>query len=97
MKKTNLRKMLTFLLTMVLLAGVLTGCRAEPLVIKDSDTYIVVKTTGEKDEMYLVEYMENRHADVLETIRTTGKLENDTADKLKAALTALVADFTGKA
>ena len=48
-------------------------------------------------QLRLVEYMENRHADVLETIRTTGKLENDTADKLKAALTALVADFTGKA
>ena len=48
-------------------------------------------------QLRLMEYMENRHADVLEAIRTTGKLENDTADKLKAALTALVAEFTGKA
>ena len=48
-------------------------------------------------QLRLIEYMENRHGDVLEAIRTTGKLENDTADKLKAALTALVADFTGKA
>ena len=48
-------------------------------------------------QLRLIEYMENRHGDVLEAIRATGKLENDTADKLKAALTALVADFTGKA
>ena len=45
----------------------------------------------------LQEYMDNRHSDVLETIRSTGKLENDTAEQLKAAVTQLVADFTGKA
>ena len=62
MKKTNLKKMLAFLLAMVLLTGVLTGCRAEPLVIKDSDTYIVIKTTGEKEDLYLIEYMEKLKA-----------------------------------
>ena len=45
----------------------------------------------------LQEYMDNRHSDVLETIRSTGKLENDTAEQLKAAVAQLVADFTGKA
>ena len=37
--------------------------------------------------------VENRYADVLEAIRTTGKLENDTAEKLGAALTELLAEF----
>lgn len=60
MKKTTLKKLLSFLLAVMLFAGLLllTGCRQEPLVIKDSDTYIVIKTAGEKDEMYLIDYME---------------------------------------
>jgi len=37
-------------------------------------------------EHELQEFMENRHPDVLTAIRTTGKLEQDTEDKLKAAL-----------
>ncbi len=44
-------------------------------------------------ELRLQEFMENRHGDVLESIRTTGKLEPETEEKLKAALTALLADF----
>ena len=41
----------------------------------------------------LIEFMENRYSDLLETIRSTGKLENDTADKLKTALNELLAEF----
>ena len=63
MKKTTLKKTLSFLLAVMLLAGtmLLTGCRREPLVIKDSDTYIVIKTTqkamGEETDMLLIDYM----------------------------------------
>ena len=44
-------------------------------------------------ELRLREFMENNHHDLLETIRTTGKLEADTAEGLKAALTQLLAEF----
>ncbi len=44
-------------------------------------------------ELRLREFMDNRYADLLETIRTTGKLEADTAEGLKAALTQLLAEF----
>ena len=62
--KTPLKKLLSFLLAVMILASMmlLTACRSEPLVIKDSDTYIVVKTTqeamGEETDMLLIEYME---------------------------------------
>ena len=48
-------------------------------------------------ELRLREFMDNRYSDVLETIRTTGKLEADTAEKLKTALTELLAEFQGVA
>ena len=44
-------------------------------------------------EMRLSEHMETRYEDVLTAIRTTGKLESDTEDKLKEALTGLLADM----
>jgi len=44
-------------------------------------------------EKRLQEFMENRHAHVLEAIRTTGKLESDTEQGLKTALTELLAEF----
>ena len=44
-------------------------------------------------ELRLREFMDNRHGDLLETIRATGKLEADTAEGLKAALTQLLAEF----
>lgn len=62
MKKT--KKILSCLLAVVILVGtmLLAGCKSEPLVIKDSDTYIVIKTTqeamGDKTDMLLIEYME---------------------------------------
>ena len=45
-------------------------------------------------EKRLEEHMDNYHADVLEAIRSTGKLETDTETALKAALDELVAQFT---
>lgn len=59
----NTTKRLSCLLLVMLLACsmLLTGCKAEPLVIKDSDTYIVIKTTKDtlKDnpERFLIDYM----------------------------------------
>ena len=44
-------------------------------------------------ELRLREFMDNRHADVLEAIRTTGKLESDTEQALKAALSELLVEF----
>ena len=66
MKKTT--KILAILL--LALSLLLTGCKEEPLVIKDSDTYIVIKTTeeamGGKSDMLLVEYMEAMRDEGLE-------------------------------
>ena len=45
-------------------------------------------------ELRLQEFMENRYGAVLDAIRTTGKLESDTEEMLKTALTELVKDFT---
>ena len=64
MKKTA-KKVFSGVLAVLLFTGALTmtGCKtSEPLVIKDSDTYIVIKTTaeviGDQEEMKLIEYME---------------------------------------
>ena len=45
-------------------------------------------------EKRLEEHMDNYHADVLDAIRSSGKLETDTETALKAALDELVAQFT---
>ena len=45
-------------------------------------------------QLRLQEFMDNRHGEILDTIRSTGKLEKDTEDKLKAALTELLGEFT---
>ena len=63
MKTTNLmKKTISILLAVVLLSCALTGCKSEPLVIKDSDTYIVIKTTEEvlegKTDLLLIDYMQ---------------------------------------
>ena len=44
-------------------------------------------------EKRLVEHMDNRYFGVLDAIRTSGKLESDTEEQLKAALTELLAEF----
>ncbi len=45
-------------------------------------------------ELRLEEHMENRHPQVLEAIRSSGKLETETENGLKAALSELVSQFT---
>ncbi len=45
-------------------------------------------------EKRLREHMDGRHYGVLEAIRTSGKLEKDTEEALKAAIEELVAEFT---
>ena len=44
-------------------------------------------------ETRLFEFMDNRHSDVLDAIRTSGKLEPATEEGLKSALNALLAEF----
>ena len=44
-------------------------------------------------EKRLQEFLENRHEAVLTAIRTSGKLEKDTEEELKTALTELLAEF----
>ena len=44
-------------------------------------------------EKRLYEFMDNRHSDILDTIRTTKKLEKDTEERLKAALNELLTEF----
>ena len=57
------KRTLSCLLAILILAGtmLLSGCKSEPLVIKDSDTYIVIRTTEEaldgKTDMLLIDYM----------------------------------------
>ena len=69
------KKILSVLLAVVLLLS-MTACRSESLVIKDSDTYIVVKTTkeaiGDKTDMLLIDYMG--------TLKEKGELEFTIAD-----------------
>ncbi len=63
MKNTKMRKILSVALAVMLLACslLLTGCKSEPLVIKDSDTCIVIKPTaesmGDSTDMVLIDYM----------------------------------------
>ena len=44
-------------------------------------------------ETRLYEFMDNRHSEILETIRATGKLEGETEQALQAALQELLAEF----
>ena len=61
--KNTMKKSLTLLLAIMLVASALlmTACQQEKLVIKDSDTYIVIKTTqesvGDATDMLLIDYM----------------------------------------
>ncbi len=70
MKTTkNVAKILSVLLVMAVCASMLllTACQGEKLVIKDSDTCIVVKTAEETTDMVLLDYMK--------TLKDKGKLE----------------------
>ena len=44
-------------------------------------------------ERQLYEFMNQKHSDILDVIRTTGKLEPETEEKLKAALSQLLKEF----
>ena len=44
-------------------------------------------------QLRLNEFMDNRHEDILQTIRTTGKLEKDTEQALRAAISELLTEF----
>ena len=85
--KNTMKKSLSFLLAVMLLGSMmlLTGCRSEPLVIKDSDTYIVVKTTQEaldgETDMLLIEYMEQ--------LKEKGELEFDISDGMIVSINGI--------
>ena len=53
---------------------------------------IPVDRIGEFEQMLFV-FMDNHYSDVLEAVRTTGKLEPQTEARLKTALTEMVANF----
>ena len=92
MKQT--KKLLSCLLAAVLLMSVLlcTGCHSEPLVIKDSDTYIVIKTTQEamngKTDMLLIDYMQQ--------LKDKGELEFEVANGMITAINGIAnpADYS---
>ena len=71
--KNTMKKALSVLLVMMVFASVLLlpACQSEKLVIKDSDTYIVIKTTEKAingaTEMTLMDYMT--------TLKDKGELE----------------------
>ena len=47
-------------------------------------------------ELRLREFMDNRHSAVLDAIRSSGKLEKDTEEALKAALSELLTEFVAQ-
>jgi len=70
MKTTTKRNVSCLFVILLLVSVMLTGCKSEPLVIKDSDTCIVIKTTeeaiGGKTDMLLIDYMETMRDEGLE-------------------------------
>ena len=61
MKNTTKRLSCLFAVLLLVCTLLLPGCKAEPLVIKDSDTFIVLKITQDaldgKTDMLLIDYM----------------------------------------
>ena len=61
MKTTKKVLILVLALTLLVSCVLLSGCKKEPLVIKDSETCIVIKPTeesmGDKTDMVLIDYM----------------------------------------
>ena len=86
MKNTS-KKILSCLLAMLMIvsAVALTGCQKEPLVIKDSDTCIVIKVTqeamGDKTDMLLIDYMQ--------TLKDKGELEFKIADGMVTSVNGI--------
>lgn len=54
-----MKKFLTLLLTLTVIvtASVFTACKKEPLVIKESDTYVVINVETDKTDLTLASYM----------------------------------------
>ena len=48
---------LVLALTLALSVAVLTACQKDPLVIKESDTYVVIKVETDKTDLTLASYM----------------------------------------
>ena len=86
MKNTS-KKILSCLLAMLMIvsAVALTGCQKEPLVIKDSDTCIVIKVTqeamGDKTDLLLIDYMQ--------TLKDKGELEFKIADGMVTSVNGI--------
>ena len=61
MKNTTKRLTSLFVILLLVCSMLLSGCKSEPLVIKDSDTFIVLKITqealGGETDKYLIDYM----------------------------------------
>lgn len=61
MKNTTKRLSCLFAVLLLACSVLLPGCKSEPLVIKDSETCIVIKTTQEvlagNEDMVLIDYM----------------------------------------
>lgn len=80
-----MKKIVSILLVLVTLTALLAGCKSEPLVIKDSDTYIVVKTTQEaldgKTDMLLIDYMSQ--------LKEKGELEFEIKDGMITSINGI--------
>ena len=63
--KTNVNKLISLLMAVVLLGSILmlTGCQKAPVVIQESDTYIVLNVTEEslngQTDKVLIDYMDD--------------------------------------
>ena len=82
--KNTMKKALSLLLVMLITCAVLLpGCqKAEPLVIKDSDTYIVIKTTGQETaDMTLMDYMSD--------LKDKGELEFTVSDGMITSINGI--------
>ncbi len=82
--KNTMKKALSLLLVMLITCAVLLpGCqKAEPLVIKDSDTYIVIKTTGQETaDMTLMDYMSD--------LKDKGELEFAVSDGMITSINGI--------
>ena len=61
MKNTTKRLSCLLIVLLIMLPMLLSGCKREPLVIKDSDTFIVIKVSKDafagKEDWHLIDYM----------------------------------------
>ena len=86
MKNTTKRLSSLLIVALLALSVLLPGCqKSEPLVIKDSDTCIVLKITDEvlagNQDMLLIEYMEQ--------LAKEGKLESTVSDGMITSINGI--------